>query len=79
MQECHKHAIQRAKERYNLDLSYTDIYALIKQIQEGSAKYLGQSYPGSYWLVHFRGKPLKVVYHGIDKRISTFLPLRRNG
>ncbi|MFZ2663852.1 MAG: hypothetical protein WAX66_00610 [Patescibacteria group bacterium] len=78
-----KHAIRRAKERYNIDLTSGDIKQLIRAIQTGQATYVRRlSNRVTKWSIpvpkHLAEKSLYpemiVVYDKERKEIATFLP-----
>lgn len=60
------HAVKRAKQRYALKLSQTDIIALKKVINKEL-----HNCPQNIW---FKGRFCKVVYNAEIKEIVTFLP-----
>lgn len=70
-----KHAIQRAKERYKLDLTFEDLGNIIALIQEGHAKYSHRC--GKLWIYRLRYKHILVVPALSEDRkiIVTFYPI----
>ena len=72
------HAIMRAKERYNIDLSLDDIERLELRIrhQSGDAFFLEKtSRKRSVWLSRVEGVMVVVVYNNAQKCLATFLPI----
>jgi hypothetical protein len=72
------HSITRARERYNLDLTLTDIERLELRIRQqgGDAFFLERSSrKRSIWLVRVEGVNVVVVYNNAQKCVSTFLPV----
>jgi hypothetical protein len=70
-----RHAIKRAKERYNLDLTIEDLGNIIAIIQEGLAKFSHRN--GEFWIYRLRYKHKLVVpllSENKDK-IITFYPI----
>lgn len=71
------HAINRAKERYDLTLTIPDIERIELRIrQQSEAFFLNrQSKTRSTWLVRVEGKITVVIYNNRQKCLSTFLPV----
>jgi hypothetical protein len=70
------HARQRAKERYNLNISNKDIRTISYMINGGivlAARKINQ-YAIIYCL-HYKGKTVRIVYNKNKKCVSTFLPV----
>lgn len=85
------HAIQRAKERYNLDLTSLDLVELLNQCFHGGKKLTVRDKLGRLKTVKGKKGPYRVNYKGmtvdvaVDKspmdktyRIATFLPKPKN-
>lgn len=71
-----RHAIKRAKERYNIYLRFEDIPEIVKLIQsEQSNLILKKSIRVSIHEVLYLNKKLIVVYDSLRENIVTFLPL----
>ena len=71
-----KHAIKRAKERYNIYLRYEDIPEIVKLIQsEQSTLILKKSIRVSIHEVIYMNKKFVVVFDSLRENIATFLPL----
>lgn len=69
------HARKRAKERYNLDLSTSDIKMIISDIQNHTAIFVNkQSCRVSVWKISIKGNTYPVVYDKMRHQIITFLP-----
>jgi hypothetical protein len=70
-----RHAIERAKERYKLDLTYEDLGNIIALIQEGHAKFSHKN--GALWIYRLRYKHILVVPVLSENklRIITFNPI----
>lgn len=71
------HAINRARERYDLILTIPDIERIELRIrQQSEAFFLNrQSKTRSTWLVRVEGKIAVVIYNNKQKCLSTFLPV----
>lgn len=73
-----QHAIVRAQERYNLELSMCDIERLEFRIRQqvGDVFFLDKtSRKRSVWLSRVEGVMVVVVYNNTQKCVSTFLPI----
>lgn len=71
-----RHAIKRAKERYNIYLRFEDIPEIVKLIQsEQSTLILKKSIRVSIHEVIYLTKKFVVVYDSLRENIATFLPL----
>lgn len=74
-----KHTKRRAKERYGLHLKEEDIKNIVNLIQKQKAEYiLTESLRVTWWIVHYLGKELKVLYDKKRKTLITVLPLDNN-
>lgn len=70
----YRHAIRRAKERVGIDLTITEIRALVKQIQSGGAEFVNkQTNRVSVFKLTLHGKETLVVYDSSRHTIVTFL------
>lgn len=70
-----KHAIDRARQRYNIDLTYDDEAKIIELIKNGNMILLGTSdrdYSILFAYVIYKHIPLKILYKG--KKIITIYP-----
>jgi len=70
------HARERAKERYNLNISNYDMKIISYMIHEEivlAARKVNQ-YAIIYCL-HYKGKTVKIIYNKNKKYVSTFLPI----
>lgn len=75
--DLRKHAIRRAKERYNISFSNEDIRVFSKLIQkqDQSVKFIcKQSNRISHWQINYNEQILYVVYDKTRHTIVTFLP-----
>lgn len=76
-----RHSIRRAKERYNLDLSFEDYYELCNKIRKKKAVYLGVEFALNGELEHkiyrvcHNNTYMIAVYEPTNKCIITFLTL----
>ena len=76
------HAIERAKERYNLELNEFDIVIISILIQQGLAKEVTHTEfkftrkNATYWHLRYGGKLIEAVVLDVKRRalILTFLP-----
>lgn len=69
------HALQRAKERYSINLSIDDYLDLVRQIQAGHAKFVErQSNRITLFEIRIRNFTVVVVYDKKRHVIVTFLP-----
>lgn len=70
-----KHAIQRAKERYGLELTFEELGNIIALIQEGYAKFSHRN--GKSWVYRLRYKHKLIVPVLSEKKnvIITFYPI----
>jgi hypothetical protein len=69
------HARRRARERYGVSLTKPSFHAIVQQIQNGKATFLGRtSLRVTEWIVPFEGAKLRVVYDRKRKTIVTCLP-----
>lgn len=69
------HAIKRAKERYDLDISRRDLKDMCIQIRSGHAIKLEQlSTARAEYIVKCQDKDVRVIYDKNKKSIVTFLP-----
>jgi len=71
-----QHAIQRAKERYGIELSINDIERIEVRIrQDYNVFFLEKSTnTRSIWLTRYDGILMVAVYNTAQKCLSTFLP-----
>ena len=67
------HAIDRAKERYGLDLTTHDLKNIARKIKAGCAVLQGREARGSIWLVRWSGDVLR-VFLSLDGFVLTMLP-----
>ena len=74
-----KHSLQRIKERYNLNLTYTDEYNIIGLLKQGRCIFLeekGKEFNQRFAYVEYRNLPLKVLYarmkNGAIQLITTY-------
>ncbi len=73
------HAINRAKERYRVELTLAgvlEIETLIEEMAEGVKLQRVVSKDRAIWWVPFQGKRLRVVFDAECRRVVTVLPLR---
>jgi hypothetical protein len=69
------HALQRAKERYSINLSIDDYLDLVRQIQNGEAKFVErQSNRVTLFEIQIKNFAVVVVYDKKRHVIVTFLP-----
>lgn len=68
------HAIERAKERYGVTLTWRDLCAMAKKIADGDAL-LQMTQPDGkqHYLVSYDGRAFRAVY-SVTQAIVTFLP-----
>ncbi len=71
-----RHAIQRCKERYQINLTDRDYIKLVRQIETKRARYIttGRVLWKSLWEVMCKGRNLMAVYDESPGIIVTFLP-----
>jgi hypothetical protein len=71
------HAINRAKERYDLDLSQSDIERIEIRIRQGHEVLLldKRSQSRTIWALYVNNIMCVVVYNKDDKCLATFLPV----
>ena len=69
------HSINRAKERYSIEMTEHDYFTLIEQIVSCEAEYLRPArQPGTYmYRVRFNGRPILAIYEPKYAMICTFL------
>lgn len=69
-----KHAIERAKERYKIDLTEDDLKNIVSLVEEGYAKYSHRA--GSVWIyrIRYKHKLLVPALSKDKKTIITFIP-----
>lgn len=69
---CYRHAIQRARERYQVFFTLDEMEKLSRRIQRGEGKHLWtESGSRTHWLIDDQ---FIVVYNKNIKAIATFLP-----
>lgn len=69
---CYRHAIKRARERYDEWFTFTDLERMSAAIRQGRAVHLmTESHSRSHWLLDDK---FIVVYNRNLKAITTFLP-----
>ncbi len=72
VKDCHKHAIRRARERYQAFFTIKEMEQLSRRIRERDAKFLlVESGSRTHWLID--GQYI-VVYNKNLNAITTFLP-----
>lgn len=71
------HAIDRARERYGLELTNEDLRAVALQIvNKRDAVLVRRGYDGAQvWAVKVQGVWASVVYIPLTRKIATFLPM----
>ena len=71
------HAIRRAKDRYDLDLTIDDIERIELRIRQPYEAFFldRQSKTRSTWLIRVEGLITVVIYNSKQKCLSTFLPV----
>lgn len=68
------HAAERARERYGLELTPSDVEELARRIQHRQARRLArETHTRSTYAVHYRGVELKVVYSHSLRTVVTVL------
>lgn len=68
------HAVERARERYGLDLTESDVEELSSRIRHRQANLIArETHTRSTYAVHYRGVELKVVYSHSLKTVITVL------
>ena len=72
-----KHAIKRAKERYDLDLEMIDIERIETRVRQGYDSFFLEKSTNtrSVWITRVEGVTACVVYNNAQKCLSTFLPV----
>lgn len=71
-----QHPIQRAKERYDLDLTFSDIVSIVSCIQNNMGKLIARGSNGeSMWKLKWRKKWMRVVMDKSLYKVLTILPL----
>ena len=68
-----KHSIQRVKERYNLNLTYSDENNITSLIKKGNCIFLqqtGKAENQKFAYVEYKNLPLKVLYTRKNKGIT---------
>ena len=72
-----QHAIDRAKERYGVEMMPEDIAAIVALLLAGYGLQFG--FPNEndrcVFLVEYSGRKYRLVYHLVRAQIVTFLPL----
>ncbi len=69
------HALSRAAERYNSQLTHEDIRSIVKKIRNGESRMLKrQSIRVTVREVEYKGTVYRLVYDSKRKEVSTFLP-----
>lgn len=68
------HAQIRARQRFDLKLGVRDFEQIRALITQGKAKLLEDQVLSKIYLVNYRGKELRVVFHDIKKKVITVLP-----
>lgn len=74
VKDCHRHAIKRARERYDIWINEGDLIAMADLIRKGKreAKHLmNESFSRTHWLIKDQ---YIVVYNKNLNCITTFLP-----
>lgn len=75
-----QHAITRAKDRYNLDLTLRDLIAVCKMIQQNAGEFIRKQDDGStVWYLDYTGVRTRVVISADFYSVITFLPLHDKG
>lgn len=70
--DCYRHAMRRARERYDSWFTFDDLERMGRGIRQGKAKHLlNESHSRSHWLVD---DMYIVVYNNQLRAITTFLP-----
>lgn len=70
-----RHALARAKERYGVSFSYSDLAAIVGIIKSGLAVFRGDG--GEFrelYDVQYHGRKFRVVFGKVTQNIVTFLP-----
>ena len=68
------HAIARAKQRFNLELSWVDLIDIKDAIKDGKARFLKkQSNRVSLWELMVKGNLMKVVYDSKRHTVVTVM------
>lgn len=73
-----KHFIERAKERYNLDLTLQDLQYLAEEIKSGRAKLIKADSRGFQYKVRFKSTLLIVVLNRSQSAFITTIPMKKN-
>jgi hypothetical protein len=68
------HAIERARDRFGLELSDQDKAELTRQAVDGAGLLAGQDRSAQFWLVEIRGVLMKAVVKG--GTVTTVMPPR---
>lgn len=75
IKDTSQHAINRARERYGLNLSKNDLQRIAALIRDGCALSLGkESNSRSHFVVRYQEQYLYTVYGNLIKTVHTFLP-----
>jgi len=70
-----RHAIQRSKERYNHDLTGSDLEKIVKKIRLGQSKFItAKTLRVTIHSVNYQDVSYIVAYDKKRKSICTFLP-----
>ena len=69
------HAIERAKERYGLELTSRDLLAISKDVEAGNWKLQRARESVDYCIGSYNGVPVRIVYARDKCQVVTFLPL----
>ena len=76
-ESMHRHAHERAYQRYGINLKDTDLSEIINQIKEKRSKYLFNKCGNETHLVSLNEVTLKVCFNRYRKLLTTILPLRK--
>ena len=68
------HAINRAKERYDVALTVYDLATLRRQIEDNRAVKLADMTAAERWLVMHGDTAMIAVFDRVRRRILTFMP-----
>ncbi len=68
-----QHAIDRAKERYGLDLTPVDLKSISQKIKSGAAVLQSQKEDGAIWIVKWKDQVLR-VFLSFTGFVVTVLP-----
>lgn len=75
MRHLRSHAITRARQRYDIVLSWKDIDEINRLIQNQGARFVERlSLRKTKWAVDYRGKCFIAVYDTKHHCVATFLP-----